>query len=239
MVAGARHVRALLVSLVVVLVAAGCVGSRPVLGEPQVRSAAGDPTTTEDLVARVPGLVDVFADADLSGTASERASGVDPTTTDRESVVRVIARTNRSVQVVLGDRSTGWVARSAVELLPAEFALVIDLAEGTVTIPEEDAVTVPARFGAGIADDAGGRIHLADLLQLPAQPPTPWGQVVFVLAGSTLTEENLLAGQAITAIVEDGGGTLPDGAVALAPADFARLRNLGLPLGTPVDLRRS
>lgn len=239
-----------------VLAAASCTGQRPKLAseaepiadETSTTAAVGAPSTTQ--AAEATGdEIDVY-DAAASAAPTRSITADEATAApDIPITFLVKGRSGDRLEVYLPvapPGSTGWIRVADVSVSTVDTRVEISLSGHWLRVYQLGEVILdePVAVGTGgDAPDAGATYYLKELLQ-PPDPSGPYGTYAYGLSGSTTSLTSFRSGEGIVGIhgTDDEssiGEDVDTGSIALADDVLDRLVNdIGLPLGTPVDIRR-
>lgn len=240
--------RALLLVVVVALVSGCAVGERPQLAEVRIGveqpdgsgrnpGSNGDPGGS--LAAVVGPEIGVYDSPALTGDPTTLPTALEGSAPRSTVTVAVTGRDGDAVEILTGRLERGWVPAESVDIVAVPVSITVDLDRGVLTLVEEDEETeFPVVTGDGLAASAGSDLFVADLLALPPQVDTPWGSLLYVLAGSTVAQANLLGGDGVLGMyaISDPGEPVPAEGIGLSSEDFAALEAAGIALGTPVRI---
>lgn len=234
------------------LLVGACTGSRPQLAdeaETTSTTGASTSTTANSEVAEVAqangDAIDVYADA-TSDSPIQRITAPDATAAPNIPLVFLVKEaTDDRLEVYLPvppSGGTGWVRRADVSVSSVPFRIEVALAEHRVRVYERGIVALDESVGIGLTDrPAPGTYYLKELLQ----PPTadgPYGAYAYSLSGFTTELTSFASGTGLVGIhgTNDAAGIgqdTPAGSIRLSNDVLARLvTELGLPLGTPVEI---
>jgi hypothetical protein len=193
--------------------------------------------------------IDVYGREDATTPARELAAGVD--TSDEPIpvvfLVKTLAPEADRIEVYLPiapSGSVGWVDAADVAVTKVAHRIEVDLSDHRLQVLEDDEVVVEEPVGVGETErpEPGGVYFLTELLQ-PPEPDGPYGAYAYGLAGFPSLLPSIERGVPVVAIhgTDDPdavGGDLEDGSIVLANEVITRLvEDIGLPLGTPVEVR--
>lgn len=242
--------------LLAVVASAACSNRSPGLAEGVNPTTATAPTTTTitstteptfDRVAEARAdAIDVFADA-ASSEPARRIAAADVTSAASIPIVFLVkGESSDRFEVYLPVRpngSTGWVRKDDVTVSKVDFRVEIVLSEHRIRVFEGEELVVDEPIGVGRRDGPtpGGTYYLKELLQ-PPEPGGPYGTYAYGLSGFSPVLEAFLGGQAVIGIhgtnePELLGQDVSSGCIRLHNDVIDHLvEEIGLPLGTPVDI---
>lgn len=249
-----RRGRAALLSVITLgLVAGACTGSRPRLAdEAETTSTTGSTTSTTaaPTVAEVAqantDAIDVYSDATAAAPA-QRITAADATAAPNIPLVFLVkGTTDDRLEVYLPvppSGGTGWVLRSDVSVSSVPYRIEVSLAEHRFRVYERGEVALDEPAGIGTTDrpPPGAGYYLKELLQ-PPSADGPYGAYAYSLSGFTTKLASFGSGTGLVGIHGTNDATAigqdtPSGSIRLSNDVIARLVNdLGLPLGTPVEI---
>jgi lipoprotein-anchoring transpeptidase ErfK/SrfK len=237
---------------------AACGAERPELAdEPRATTTTEEPTTTTT-VAEPSGpevaqakerSIDVYADEDAESPDRQITSGVD-TSVDTIPVVFLVkdrpADSDR-LEVYLPVRpngSSGWVDAADVTVTGVPYRIEVGISAHRLRIFKDDELVLDEPVGVGQADrpTPGGVYYLKELLQ-PPDPTGPYGTYAYGFSGSSNVLQSFNGG---TGVIGIHGTNEPDTVGTDVSSGCIRLQNeaiermvheIGLPLGTPVEIQ--
>ncbi|MGH9085011.1 MAG: L,D-transpeptidase [Acidimicrobiales bacterium] len=229
-----------------------CTGERPDLADDEetTTTVAGATTTTEAdanaEVAEVDGrAIDVYADATAADPVQQLTQEQAAAAPDIPIVLLVIGQSDDRLEVRLPTPpvgSTGWVAREDVKVSAVSQRVEIELGAHRIKVLDAGEVVLDEPIAVGQTDrPAPGSYFLKELLQ-PPDASGPYGTYVYGLAGFTTDLKHFNTGTGIVGIhgtpdPSTLGQDVPAGSIRVHGDVLGRLVNeLGLPLGTPVDV---
>ena len=233
------------------LVLVACTGERPRLAdEPATTTTAAGATTTTEAdarteVAEVEGrAIDIYPDA-TGSTPSEQLTQEEVTAApDVPIVLLVVGQSDDRLEVRLPTPpvgATGWVRREDVTVSTVTQRIEIGLSAHRIEVVVGDEVVVDEPIAVGADRPEPGSYFLKELLQ-PPDPTGAYGTYVYGLAGFTTDLNSFNTGTGIVGLhgTPDPatlGQDVPTGSIRMHPDVLGRLvHELGLPLGTPVDV---
>jgi lipoprotein-anchoring transpeptidase ErfK/SrfK len=244
-----------LVLLTLALVGTSCSGERPEVADPaSTSSTAADPTTTSTTPAP-PGAevaqakastIDVYASADATAPERTIVSGVD-TSVDTIPIVFLVKSmgdTRHEVYLPVRPNGThGWVNASEVTLSRVPYRIEVGISEHRIRVFDGDELIVDEPVGVGRQDrpTPGGVYYLKELLQ-PPNPDGPYGTYAYGLSGFSNVLTSFNGGSGVIGIhgtnePEALGTDVSSGCIRVHNDVIERLvEEIGLPLGTPVDI---
>lgn len=246
-----RRIAAGLVGLLVA--GAACTGERPELAaraDETTTSTEATTTTTEapqeaQVAQAQSDPIDVF-DTATSSTPVRQLTAAEATSAPGIPLVFLVKeRGDDRVEVYLPTEppgSTGWVAEDDVALSSVEHRIEIDLVDRRLRVfdGDDEVLDEPAGIGPD-APKASDGTYVKELVQ-PPDDEGPYGTYAYGLAGSPTVRAGLEAGAGVVGIhgTDDEsvvGTEMSTGSVAVTAEVLTRLvDDLGLPLGTPVDI---
>lgn len=143
------------------------------------------------------------------------------------------------------DLPTGWVRAGDVTVATTDLRIEVRLGDGRLLLHRADDVVLDVPVALGPAAPRPGRTFLTELVT-PPSADAPYGAYAYGLAGYPTALVGFGSADGLVGIhggADDAGappddpGTDEPGSVRLTDADVTRLvTELGLPLGTPVDV---
>lgn len=138
--------------------------------------------------------------------------------------------------------STGWIPRSAVQVVEQQHRIEVALDQFRLRVYEADEVVFEADIGVARenAPTPGGLYYTTELLQPPEGPGGPYGSYAYGLSGFSDTFTSFNGGPGQLGIhgtnePETIGTRVSSGCIRLRNEDIETMaEDLGLPLGTPV-----
>ena len=238
--------------MLVGLLLAACTGERPDLaGDEETTTTAPGATTTTEAdanaeVAEVDGpAIDVYADATTSEPLQQLTQDQVSAAPDIPIVLLVVGQSDDRLEVRLPTPpvgSTGWVDREDVSVSGVSQRVEIALGGHRIRVLDAGEVVLDEPIAVGQTDrPAPGSYFLKELLQ-PPDASGPYGTYVYGLAGFTTDLNSFNTGTGIVGIhstPDPGtlGQDVPAGSIRVHGDVLGRLvHELGLPLGTPVDV---
>lgn len=230
----------------------GCTGARPTLGDEVTTTSEGPTTTTTAApapvrVARAKAeSIEVFAQPDdeesaqtllaseaTGGTGSPLVFLIDGSEDDRLRVYLPVAPVG----------STGWVRRGDVDISSVDIRIEVDLGDHRLRVlrAEEVLLDEPVSIGSTDRPQVGQPYFLKELVR-PPDDDGPYGSYAYGFSGSRADQEAFDRGEGLVGIhgttePEDLGQDVDQGSVAVSDDVIMRMVDeLGLPLGTPVDV---
>lgn len=234
---------------------AACGGERPELrDEPQPTTTEESTTTTapdapEAEVAQAKQkAIDVYADEDARRPDRQVVAGVD-TSVDTIPVVFLVKEREEDadrLEVHLPARpngTTGWVDAADVTVTAVDYKIEVGLAAHRLRVLKDDEVVLDEPAGIGPdRPDPGGVYYLRELLELP-DPDGEHGRYAYGLPGFANILQSINEGDGVVGIhgtdePDEVGTDTSSGSIGLVEATIARMvEEIGLPLGTPVDVK--
>lgn len=234
--------------LLIVLLAGACTGERPTLaGTVDVTSTTtlgdDDPNTTVVAEANS-ATVDIYSSrgADvpaLSLSASNEVSG--------RLIFVVRSQEGDWLEVLLPVRAngpSGWVRRADVGLTRHDYRIEVMLAEHRLRVFQGAATVMnePIAVGTTDAPEPGGELYVKELLR-PPDPDGPYGTYAYGFSGNSNVLNDFALGDGVIGIhgtndPDSIGSDVDHGCIRLSNDAINRLvDDVGLPLGTPVEIR--
>lgn len=248
-----RRGRAAVTALAVALAVSACTGARPRLADKEestTTTGASTSTTTTPVVAEVAqaktGEIDVYADA-TADAPIQHITAADATAAPNIPLVFLVkSSTDDRLEVHLPvppSGGIGWVRRADVTVSSVPFRIEVALAAHRVRVFERGTVALDEPAGIGTTDRPapGTGYYLKELLQ-PPSADGPYGAYAYSLSGFTTELESFTSGTGLVGIHGTNdptgiGQDTPSGSIRLSNDVVARMVNdLGLPLGTPVEI---
>jgi lipoprotein-anchoring transpeptidase ErfK/SrfK len=241
--------------LALALVAGACGSDEPEAANPTPTTAAADATTTSStapapvgtqVAQAIESSIDVYATEDAPTPERQIVSGVD-TTVDTIPIVFLVREPgDERHEVYLPVRpngSVGWVNASEVTLSPVPYRIEVGISEHRIRVYDGDEVIVDEPVGVGRNDrpTPGGVYYLKELLQ-PPTPNGPYGTYAYGLSGFSTVLTSFNGGTGVIGIhgtnePEALGTDVSSGCIRLHNDVIDRLvEDIGLPLGTPVEI---
>jgi len=240
-------------SLGLLLLVGACTGERPQLADEvdDTTTTTTEATTTtapapEVEVAQASGsAIDVFDDEDAD-EPSQRIEGTAVTSAPEIPIVFLVKQVGEDrLEVYLPSEppgSTGWVDLDDVTRSSVEHRVEVDVGALRLRVYDSSGLVLdePIALGPDRPEPAEG-LYLNELVQ-PPDADGPYGAYVYGLSGSASVRSGLEQGEGVVGIhgTDDEsllGQEVEQGSVAVAAAVLTRLvDDLGLPLGTPVEV---
>jgi len=232
-----------------------CAGERPELGEPKPTSTTEAETTTSTTVPEPTGAeiaqargksIDVYATADATAPERQIVSGVD-TSVDTIPIVFLVKTPGKARhEVYLPVRpngSHGWVNASDVTLSRVPYRIEVGISEHRIRVFKDEQKIVDEPVGVGRQDrpTPGGVYYLKELLA-PPNPGGAYGPYAYGLSGFSNVLTSFNGGAGVIGIhgtnePEAIGSDVSSGCIRLRNEVITRLvEDIGLPLGTPVEI---
>jgi lipoprotein-anchoring transpeptidase ErfK/SrfK len=141
--------------------------------------------------------------------------------------------------------SSGWVRRRDVEETNHPYRIEVKLSDRRIRVFRRDNVILNERIGVGRQDrpTPGGVYYIKELLQ-PPDPNGVYGSFAYGLSGFSTVLESFNGGQGVIGIHGTNdpssiGKSVSSGCIRVRNAVIERMvKRIGLPLGTPVEIKR-
>ena len=237
-------------------VAAGCQGERPELAEETsstTTTEASTTTTVPDPEARVAqakaSSIDVYGSEGAPAPQRQLVAGVD--TSDEPIPIVFLVRSldpdAERIEVHLPAPpvgSVGWVDAADVAVMQVPYRIEVDLSEHRLQVFEDDEVILDEPVDVGEADrPEPGKVHFLKELLEPPEADGPFGAYAYGLSGfptllPSIEDEEGVVSIHGTDASEVAGEDVPGSGIVLANDAMSRLvEDIGLPLGTPVEVQ--
>jgi hypothetical protein len=232
--------------------ASACTGERPELAE-EAQTTTSETTTTEpsepepEVAEANEATIDVYASEDDTEPDRQIESGVD-TSLDTIPIVFLVKDRDPEAErlevylPVAPNGSTGWVEAADVTVRTTPYRVEVQISEHRLRVLRGEVVIVDEPAGVGPSDRPTlGSYYLRELLE-PPDPDGPFGPYTYGLSGSANVLESVEGAEGLLGIhgtdePDTIGEDVENGSISLRNDVMARLvEEIGLPLGTPVDV---
>lgn len=140
--------------------------------------------------------------------------------------------------------STGWIRAETVSLAQTGYRVVVELGAHRLTLYDRDRVVVRAPVGVGVSETPtpGGVYYIKELLR-PPDPGGAYGPYAYGLSGFSNVLTSFGGGDGVIGIHGTNdpssiGRDVSHGCIRIGNDVITRLvETVGLPLGTPVEIR--
>ncbi len=243
-------------ALALTVASCGSGGGRSAAAPPPTAPARGTTATTPATVPPLAPGTRLVAQAvvpevgvfDAPGAARPSRTLANPTPTPAPLVFLVEERRPDGwIKVDLPVRpngSTGWIRTETVSLAQTGYRIVVEIGAHRLTLYDRDRITVQAPVGVGVSETPtpGGVYYVKELLR-PPDPRGPYGPYAYGLSGFSNVLTSFGGGDGVIGIhgtdqPSSIGRDVSHGCIRVANDVITRLvEGIGLPLGTPVEIR--
>jgi len=250
--------RALPAAIVILGVLSSCAGERPKLADETSTTTSTTEATTTTTEPTPPAAeraeakemsIDVYASEDAPDPERQLVSGVD-TSVDTIPIVFLVKSRQEGdprLEVYLPvppAGSTGWVNADEVTLTSVPYKILVELDAHRLRVLRDEKVLLDAPVGVGRADvpAPGGTYYLKELLA-PPNPAGAYGPYAYGLSGASNVLQGFERGSGVVAIhgtdqPEEVGTDVSQGCIVLENENLVKMVDeIGLPLGTPVEIK--
>jgi lipoprotein-anchoring transpeptidase ErfK/SrfK len=250
--------RAFLAAAVVLGTLASCSGERPKLAddttststteEPTTTTTAPEPPEAEVAQAKEKSI-DVYPGEDATEADRQIVAGVD-TSVDTIPIVFLVKQRDpeaERLEVYLPVRpngSSGWVNADDVTITGEPYRIEVGITEHRLRVFKDDEVILDEPVGVGRSEvpTPGGIYYLKELLQ-PPNPDGVYGTYAYGLSGFSNVLQSFNGGSGVIGIhgtndPESVGTDVSHGCIRLHNEVIEKMvEEIGLPLGTPVEIQ--